>query len=84
MVRANIPDLAKSGNGALAPILWQRGQVGEVIDYCLNDVHITHELFKVMLGMSGMLVNPKRPRPETNIELLDEDLSIIRPLFPTF
>ncbi|MEN9433909.1 MAG: hypothetical protein RLZZ422_1498 [Pseudomonadota bacterium] len=84
MARANLENLTKSGNGALAPVLWQRGQVGEVIDYCLNDVHITHELFQRLLGMSGMLVNPKIPRPETNIELLDEDLDRIRDFMPRF
>lgn len=28
----------KNGNGAFAPMLWQRGKHGQVIDYCLNDV----------------------------------------------
>lgn len=28
----------KIGNGAFAPMLWQRGKHGQVIDYCLNDV----------------------------------------------
>jgi hypothetical protein len=27
----------KSGSGAFAPILWQKGKTGQVIDYCLND-----------------------------------------------
>ena len=37
--------LRKTGQGALAPVLWQRGQIGQVIDYCLNDVHLTRLLF---------------------------------------
>lgn len=41
----------KSGNGALAPVLWQRGNFGKVIDYCLLDVQITYELFKRRLTL---------------------------------
>jgi hypothetical protein len=36
----------KSGSGAKAPILWQQGRIGEVIDYCLNDVQITVALWE--------------------------------------
>lgn len=44
--------IRKSGNGAHAPIAWQQGRVGEVIDYCLNDIRITKRLFDhaVVLG----------------------------------
>ena len=44
--------IGKTGNGALAPVLWQQGRVGEVIDYCLNDIRITKRLFDhaVVLG----------------------------------
>jgi DEAD/DEAH box helicase domain-containing protein len=35
----------KIGNGALAPVWWQQGQIGSVIDYCLHDVNITAKLF---------------------------------------
>ncbi len=34
----------KSGSGALAPILWQQGKLGKVVDYCLNDVKLTKQL----------------------------------------
>lgn len=37
--------LGKTGNGAHAPIAWQQGRVGEVIDYCLNDIRLTKRLF---------------------------------------
>lgn len=40
----------KSGNGALAPVLWQRGQIGEVIDYCLNDVRLTKQLLDTVIA----------------------------------
>ena len=34
----------KTESGALAPILWQRGEHTRVINYCLNDVRITKSL----------------------------------------
>ena len=37
--------MGKTGNGGLAPVLWQQGKRGEVIDYCLNDVYLTKLLF---------------------------------------
>ncbi|HDR8950784.1 TPA: ribonuclease H-like domain-containing protein [Burkholderia vietnamiensis] len=44
--------IRKSGDGAHAPIAWQQGRVGEVIDYCLNDIRLTKRLFDhaVVLG----------------------------------
>lgn len=43
MCQANgIP--GKDMSGAMAPILWQRGEKGKVIDYCLADVHKTARL----------------------------------------
>lgn len=48
----------KSGNGALAPVLWQKGQIGEVIDYCLNDIRLTKQLFDRALD-GGALISPK-------------------------
>lgn len=48
----------KTGNGALAPMLWQRGQIGKVVDYCLNDVLLTKMLYdRVLAGL--WLRNPK-------------------------
>lgn len=38
--------IGKSGSGALAPQLWQQGQYGKVIDYCLGDVAITRKLYQ--------------------------------------
>ena len=40
---------AKSDKGALAPVAWQRGRVGHVVDYCLNDVRITKALVDLVL-----------------------------------
>lgn len=42
----NLNDIgSKSGNGALAPVQWQRGEYGSVIDYCLQDTKLTRDLF---------------------------------------
>jgi hypothetical protein len=48
----------KSGHGALAPVQWQRGQYGAVIDYCLEDVRLTKRLMDRILA-NGFLVSPK-------------------------
>jgi hypothetical protein len=54
----------KSGNGALAPVLWQRGKIGEVIDYCLNDVRLTKQIFDKVLA-DRSLISPKDGRELT-------------------
>lgn len=54
----------KSGNGELAPVLWQQGEIGKVIDYCLNDIRLTKQLF-------DRIVKVKHLRsPKTGLELL--------------
>lgn len=50
----------KSGNGVFAPILWQQGKTGQVIDYCLNDVITTKKL--VELVIDGRLRDPDNYR----------------------
>jgi hypothetical protein len=47
---------AKTGTGELAPIMWQRGQWKEVIEYAKNDVVVTRKLLD--LGLAGELVDP--------------------------
>ena len=37
---------SKTGWGGSAPIDWQRGEYGRVIDYCLQDVRLTWQLVK--------------------------------------
>jgi hypothetical protein len=61
VAKANFPgQVAKTGHGAQAPMLWQRGQIGEVVDYCLQDVRLT---LKVLLRIleTGGLRSPKAP-----------------------
>lgn len=47
--------LSKTGNGALAPVDWQQGKIGSVIDYCLNDVALTKRCFDRIRTMGGLL-----------------------------
>jgi hypothetical protein len=48
IAKANL-GLGKTGNGAQAPIDWQRGLRGKVIEYCLFDVHLTRLLLEKVL-----------------------------------
>jgi len=38
--------MRKTGNGALAPIMFQKGQWAELVDYCIEDVRIEKTLFE--------------------------------------
>ncbi len=49
---------SKTGHGAFAPIEWQRGNIGHVIDYCLQDVKLTKELFEAIMEY-GWIDDPK-------------------------
>lgn len=51
--------IRKTGNGAHAPVDWQRGKRGTVIDYCLNDIRLTKRVMDSILAREP-LVNPKR------------------------
>lgn len=46
----------KTESGAMAPINWQKGRRGTVIDYCLRDVHLTRKLFEAVFD--GPLISP--------------------------
>lgn len=58
VIKANLPNIAKTGNGANAPIDWQQGRIGTVIDYCMNDVWITKKIMDLVL-MNGEIIDPK-------------------------
>ena len=47
-----------SGHRSLAAIQWQRGEVGTVIDYCLNDVLLTKQLLD-KINLQASLTSPK-------------------------
>ena len=60
----------KSDHGKNAPIKWQQGRHGEVIDYCLRDAYLTAWLFnRVLKGYSitsprtGKYLYPRNPNP---------------------
>ena len=48
----------KSGHGALAPVHWQEGKIGAVIDYCINDVKLTKNLLDYIIRY-GAIKSPK-------------------------
>jgi DEAD/DEAH box helicase domain-containing protein len=48
MARASL-GRGKSGKGELAPMMWRKGQVDEVVRYCADDVKLTADLF--MFGL---------------------------------
>ena len=50
----------KTGHGALAPVDWQQGRPGRVVDYCLADVWLTWRLLFRILQNEGDLQHPKR------------------------
>jgi hypothetical protein len=50
----------KTESGAMAPVMWQRKQIGRVIDYCLLDVFITKEIF--LLAYEGKIKSLKTGR----------------------
>lgn len=51
----------KTGNGALAPIDWQKGHIGKVSDYCLNDVKMTKKILDHIINY-GQLQSPKEEK----------------------
>ncbi|TVL97720.1 MAG: hypothetical protein CV087_22085 [Candidatus Brocadia sp. WS118] len=50
--------VSKSGHGASAPVQWQRGEYGKVIDYCLNDIRLTKRLLDHVIA-HGCIRSPK-------------------------
>ena len=50
----------KSGSGAFAPILWQKGKLGQVVDYCLNDCLTLKKLIELVIA--GRLRDPDSGR----------------------
>jgi hypothetical protein len=52
----------KTANGAEAPLMWQAGKVGELVDYCLNDVAVERGLFEYM-WITGKVASAHTPTP---------------------
>ena len=63
VIKATFPECGgKTGHGAMAPIHWQRGQIGNVIDYCMTDVWLTKLLMDSVLE-NRAIINPKTQKP---------------------
>lgn len=60
--------IAKTGHGALAPVWWQQGQRGKVIDYCLNDVWMEGQ-FLLHILRTGWVQHPKDPTRKQFVRL---------------
>jgi hypothetical protein len=60
IVKANFSNAEKTGSGADAPLLWQKGFHTRVIDYCLNDVRLTKMILDKILRF-GHINNPVNP-----------------------
>ena len=58
----------KTGWGGYAPVQWQRGEYGSVIDYCLEDVRLTWHLVRQVLDV-GALRDPRSPDKWLNLEV---------------
>ena len=50
--------LTKSGTGEMAPVLWQKGQIGKLTNYCLKDVTLTAHLVR-RIQQNKELINPR-------------------------
>jgi DEAD/DEAH box helicase domain-containing protein len=71
----------KSGKGADAPLLFQQGKIGELVDYCKMDVQLTLEIFE--FGCQNGYINyydsqkgEKDEMPVTYLDwMIDEDVA---------
>lgn len=59
----------KSGNGAAAPQDFQDGRIGRVIDYCLNDVRCTLQLYRY-IERAGGLSDPRDGTSWLNVRVM--------------
>lgn len=68
MVKANGLGAGKTGNGAMAPVWYQAGRIGKLVDYCMADVWLTKKLLdKIIKGetlissKTGQVINIRKP-----------------------
>lgn len=66
--------IAKTGHGALAPVWWQQGKRGRVIDYCLNDVWMEGSLLRHIIQHGWVACPPGKPGTRQNVIGPDEVL----------
>ena len=58
----------KSASAADAPNDWQRGRIGRVIDYCLNDVRMTVRLLRLIEDTGG-IIDQRNPSKRIRVDL---------------
>lgn len=58
IVKSNFKGEGKIGHGEIAPVDYQNGNFGSLIDYCINDVRLTVKLLRQILN-TGFLICPK-------------------------
>lgn len=61
--------IKKSGNGAMAPVDWQQGRKGKVIDYCLNDVMPMTKRLVDKVMEQGYIIDPRDQTKTISVEL---------------
>lgn len=54
-VAARTIGMGKTGDGESAPKLVAQGRFAELTDYCVNDVHLTRELFNHVVDVGGVM-----------------------------
>lgn len=74
--RVNLNGRDKTDDPAMAPVNWQRGLVGTVIDYCIQDVMMVRDLLDLVIA--GEFLSPKtkrllRVRPPKGISYAKEN-----------
>ena len=58
VVKANGLAGGKTGHGAIAPVDYQEGKYGSLVDYCLADVWLTKKVLDKIIR-TGTLISPK-------------------------
>jgi len=61
-------NINKTGHGAMAPVDWQRGRIGKVIDYCLMDTMLCRMLYDFIKN-NGEIINPKNPTEKLEFDI---------------
>ncbi|MGI9306115.1 MAG: hypothetical protein ACR2P5_02300 [Gammaproteobacteria bacterium] len=67
----------KTGDGALAPKLWQEGKRDEVIQYCKDDVERTRQLFELVCKHQGLV--RRTGGRDVFIPYLNDNLDLVGP-----
>ena len=58
--KVNLGGRSKTDDPAMAPVNWQRGKIGAVIDYCMADVFMIRDLLDLVI--EGRFISPHTKR----------------------